>query len=83
MTGMADLLSSSLASDLSAFLRNPVIKLMPADEVAALQIQLRDLQQKYDALSLEYKQLLSRYGDEVNRCMALQDLCRHHSISWR
>lgn len=83
MIVMVGLRNSSLLSDLSAFLRNPVIRIMPSEEVAALQIQLQDLQKKYDDLQLENKRLTSLYGQEVNRCLVLEDFCRSKGLSWR
>lgn len=83
MTDTESLLSSPLLADLSAFLRNPVIKLQHTDEIAALQIQLQDLQRENESLRIENEQLLARYRDEMYRAMALQDLCRSYGIKWR
>lgn len=83
MIGMENLLSSPLLADLSAFLRNPVIKLQHTDELAALQLQVQDLQLENEQLRIENEQLLAKYRDELYRAMALQDLCRSHGIKWR
>lgn len=83
MTDTESLLSSPLLADLSAFLRNPVIKLQHTDELAALQLQVQDLQRENEDLRIQNEQLLAKYRDELYRAMALQDLCRSHGIKWR
>lgn len=85
MTGMDVLQSSSLLSDLSRFLRNPVIRIesAPAVEIVALQNQLQDLQLKLDESDKKYDKLLISYREEVHRCLHLQDLCKAHGIRWR
>jgi len=80
---MENLLSSPLLADLAAFLRDPVIKLQHSDEMAALQVQVADLQHENQQLRIENEQLLAKYRDELFRAMALQDLCRSNGIKWR
>lgn len=83
MTDTESLLSSPLLAELSAFLRNPVIKLQHSDEMAALQVQVSELQSENQDLRIQNEQLLAKYRDELYRAMALQDLCRSHGIKWR
>lgn len=83
MTGTDVQTVSSLLSDLSGFLRNPVIKIMHSDEVAALQFQLQELQKQYDKLAAENDQLFCKYRNELNFSMHLQDICRANGIKWR
>jgi len=83
MIAMENLLSSPLLADLSAFLRDPVIKLQHSEEMAALQVQVADLQHENQQLRIENEQLLAKYRDELFRAMALQDLCRSNGIKWR
>lgn len=83
MTGTESLASLPLLADLSAFLRNPVIKLQHTDEYAAMQLQLEDLRRENDELRLKHEQIVAKYRDELYRAMALQDLCRYHGIKWR
>lgn len=82
---MESRLNSSLLSDLSRFLRNPVIKveLCPSDEVAALQLQITDLMSALDQERVKYSVLEVKYADEVGRCLHYEDLLRYHSIKFR
>lgn len=83
MTDTESLLSLPLLAELSAFLRDPVIKLQHSDEMAALQVQVQALQRENQDLRIQNEQLLAKYRDELFRAMALQDLCRSHGINWR
>lgn len=85
MTDMESLLNSSLSNELVRFLRNPVIKLkmMPSEEVAALQLQIQDLQQQLEAEQKRYKALEVRYGREVGLNCQYEDLFRIHGIRFR
>lgn len=76
-------IASSVLSDLSVFLRNPVIKISPTDEVCDLRSELSALQEKYDKLAAEYDKLLCRYRDELNFNMRLQDICKSNGVKWR
>ena len=85
MIAMDGLLNSSLLSDLSRFLRNPVIRIesAPAVEIVALQNQVQELQRKLEESELKYDKLLISYREEVHRVLHLQDICKSHRISWR
>lgn len=83
MTDTESPLSLRLLADLSAFLRNPVIKLQNSDDLVALQVQVSELQSENEDLRIQNEQLLAKYRDELYRAMALQDLCRIHGIKWR
>lgn len=82
---MESRLNSSLLSDLSRFLRNPVIKveLCPSDEVAALQLQITDLMSALDQERVKYSVLEVKYADEVGRSLHYEDLLRYHNIKFR
>lgn len=77
--------SSSWSDELSEWLRHPVVKLemMPAQEVAALQLQVQDLTAELEKLRRENEVLMSRYSYELNFNFVLQDLLREHNIKWR
>ncbi len=77
--------SLSWSDDLCAWLRDPVVRLevMPSQEVAALQLQVKDLSGQLDQLRHEYEVLLARYSNELNVNFVLQDLLKEHHIKWR
>lgn len=77
--------SLSWCDELSEWLRHPVVKLemMPAQEVAALQMQVQDLTAELEKLRRENEVLMSRYSYELNFNFVLQDLLKEHHIKWR
>lgn len=85
MTDMAEQASLLLLSKLSSFLENPVIKLetAPTQEIVILQQQLKAMQLENDELRMEIKKMETRYADEVNRNLHLEDICRAHDFNWR
>lgn len=80
---MTDTDGLSLLSRLSDFLADPVIKIQHSDEVVSLQVELADLQNRYDDLMQQYEKLAALYRQEVTRCLHMQDLCRENGIKWR
>lgn len=85
MIDMDGLPDSLFVSKLCHFLDNPVIRIesTPSEEVAALKKEVEELKQANDVLRLKYDRLVSQYGDEVNRCLCLEDFCRAHGLNWR
>lgn len=85
MIDMVSLQNLDLFDDLSEWLRHPVVKLemLPAQEVAALQLQVQDLTAELEKLRRENEVLMSRYSYELNFNFVLQDLLREHNIKWR
>lgn len=83
ITAMDVRTSSTLLGDLSAFLRNPEIRLSWADEVESLRSRLAELQKDYDELKQEYVRVSDNYRDLMFRCLDLQDILRSHGIKWR
>ena len=77
--------SLSWCDELSEWLCHPVVKLemMPAQEVAALQMQVQDLTAELEKLRRENEVLMSRYSYELNFNFVLQDLLKEHHIKWR
>lgn len=72
-----------LLSQLSNFLDNPVIKLEHSDEVLSLRSHIADLQRLNDDLQKQYESIVSKYRQEVDLCLRLQDTLREHGIKWR
>lgn len=85
MTDTVSLPSLSLSDQLTAWLRDPVIRLemMPSQEVAALQIQVRDLQDQLRKCQHDNEVLMARYSNELNLNLILQDILKDHGIKWR
>lgn len=59
------------------------LELAPAEEIAALQLQVQDLLDQLAALQDRYDSLQYRYGQEVEINIRLVDLLREHRIKWR
>lgn len=85
MTDMVRLPSLSLSDELAAWLHDPVIRLemMPSQEIAALQIQVRDLQEQLRKSQHDNEVLMARYSNELNLNFILQDILKDHNIKWR
>ena len=85
MTDMDGLLILLFASKLTNFLNDPVIRVefTPSEEVSALKQQVQSLEKAYDTLQIKYQRLVSQYGDEVNRCLFLEDFCRANGLKIR
>ena len=85
MTDMDVRLVSQLLSDLSNFLRNPVIRIesTPSDDIHALRDELEKARKEKEQAEFKYEQLVVQYGNEVTRVLRLQDLCKEYHIKWR
>ena len=85
MTASERALSVDLLTALLSFLKKPVIKLelCPAEEVAALQIQIQDLMSEMEEQKKRYKCLEQSYGREVGLNCQYEDLFRAHGIKFR
>lgn len=85
MTDTESLRSSALCDALIRFLQRPVIKLelCPSTEVAALQLQIQDLQKTVEEQKKRYDALEIRYGREVGLNCQYEDLFREHGIKFR
>lgn len=59
------------------------LELAPAEEIAALQLQIQDLMDQLAALQKRYDSLVYRYGQEVEVNIRLVDVLREHRINWR
>lgn len=85
MTDTVRLPTSSLFDDLSAWLRNPVVRLemTSSQEVAALQLQVQDLMAELEKVRHENEVLMARYTNELSINFVLQDTLKEHNIKWR
>lgn len=85
MIGTAEFPGSQLLSDLSAFLRHPVVdlRLCSSDDVARLEERVRSLEAENEELRQRCRSLEMKYGQEVCIALRLQDICRMHGISYR
>lgn len=85
MTDTVSLPSLSLSDQLAAWLHDPVIRLemMPSQEVAALQLQVKDLQAQLRKSQHDNEVLMARYSNELNLNFILQDILKEHGIKWR
>lgn len=85
MIDTESLLSSELSAEIIRFLRKPVIKLelCPAEEVAALQIQIQDLASELEDQKKRYQALELRYGREVGLNCQYEDMFRELGIRFR
>lgn len=85
MTDMVSLPSLSLCNQLAAWLADPVIRLemTPSQDIVALQIQVRDLQDQLRKSQHDNEVLMARYSNELNLNFILQDILKDHGIKWR
>lgn len=85
MIDMDGRLVSQLLSDLSSWLRNPVVRIetTSSDDIIALRNELEEARKAKDQADFRYDQLVVQYGNEVNRVLYLQDLCKEYHIKWR
>ena len=77
--------SLGLCDDLSAWLRDPVIRLemVPTQEVAALQMQVQHLMAQLEDAKHQNEVLMARYTNELSINFVLQDTLKEHNIKWR
>lgn len=85
MIDMDARLVSQLLSDLSSWLRNPVVRIetTSSDDIIALRNELDEARKAKEQADFRYDQLVVQYGNEVNRVLHLQDLCKEYHIKWR
>lgn len=74
-----------LISSLCNWLENPRIRIemMASEEVAALQIQVQQLQSDLVKSRRDNELLMGRYTNELSINFTLQDLLKENNIKWR
>lgn len=77
-------MASVLADKLCAWLDSPsvILTVEKSADVQQLEAECEQLRAEVARLKMVARVAETRYGDEVNRCLHLQDLLRSHGINF-